>query len=73
MNCIGFDDRIYEIKFIMQAIEDYNNIASISYIFNESNHIITLTFKEFTLDFELIKNEFCNYLIELIATNKERS
>lgn len=71
LNQIVLDSRIYPIYIITKAMEDYRKIAEISYEFNNDTQKVILDFKNFPTDFQIIKDEFCNYLIELISTGSQ--
>lgn len=56
---------IYPLKDIKKAIEDYSNLVKIKCSLEENTAVLNLDCDE--EDFQIIKNEFCNYLIGLIG------
>lgn len=68
---IKIDQRIYPIEIILRAIEGYRSLADITYKFHKDNQKVFISFENFEIDVEKIKDEFCNYLIELISTNNQ--
>ncbi|OAA91085.1 hypothetical protein WY13_00915 [Clostridium ljungdahlii] len=58
--------KIYNLKDIKKAVEDYRNLVEIRYNLEENNTVI-LKLNCNEEDFEIIKNEFCNYVIGLVG------
>lgn len=65
MRYVELNLAIYPLKYIEQAIHDYSSITKISYCIE--NNIAVLNFKCDLYKFEIVKNEFCNYVIALIG------
>ncbi len=68
-NEIILDNRIYPESIINTAINDYSSLAEISYMTTSDTHKIKISFSNFDLGFEIIRHEFCNYLIDLYAAS----
>lgn len=67
-NSIGrYSLYIYPKNIIMKAIHDYNNIAEINMSL-EQNYFVC-EFSKCITDAEHVKNEFTNYLIEILNTH----
>lgn len=73
MNHLSLDTRIYPIEIVQRAISDYNGMARITFNYVKNTSKLTLNFNALEIDFELIKNEFCNYLIQLHSVMGEGS
>lgn len=58
-----FNKRIYEKKYILQAIEDYRDFAEIA--MSEDDLYYICEFKNTKYDKTETEREFANYLIEL--------
>ncbi|AWI05952.1 HxsD-like protein [Clostridium drakei] len=56
---------IYPLKYIKKAIEDYSSLVKIKCSLEENTVILNFDCDE--EDFQIIKNEFCNYLIGLVG------
>jgi hypothetical protein len=69
MNRLDLSLSIYPVRYIISAINDYKQIAKISYKIDEENNKAMLTIEPIVSDFTTIKNELCNYLIALISTD----
>lgn len=67
MSEFELDLNIYPLQCILTAIENYNQIVAFSYQEDSNKNIITLEFCSTEIDPTLIKDEFCNHLIELIS------
>ncbi|MCH5138436.1 hypothetical protein JMF89_14670 [Clostridiaceae bacterium UIB06] len=65
MSSIQLNLRIYPLKYIEKAIEDYHNVVGIRYHIEENKAILNFDCEEEV--FSLIKNELCNYIIGLIG------
>lgn len=65
MKCVELNLGIYPLKYIEQAIHDYNSITKISC--SIKNNVAVLNFKCDLDKFEIVRNEFCNYVIALIG------
>ncbi|MCB7320469.1 HxsD-like protein [Lacrimispora sp. 210928-DFI.3.58] len=59
-----YDKEIYSKKVVRAAIKMYTGICKID--FEEKDRVIVCTFYGEMLDIELIKNEFGNFLIEMM-------
>ena len=57
--------KIYPLKAIKKAVEDYSGLVKIKCSLEENTAVLNLVCKE--EDFEIIKNEFCNYIIGLVG------
>lgn len=68
-----WDERIYPIDIIKMAINNYSEISKISFFFCVDVHKVKLSFEDLKIDFDIVKNEFCNHLIELIAVVRGES
>lgn len=64
---INLDTRIYSVSLIIRAINDYEQIANISYEVISDTCKIHLVFKSLSINIQKIIDEFCNYLIGLEA------
>jgi hypothetical protein len=73
INRLSLDTRIYPIEIVQRAISDYKGIAKITFTYIKNTSKLALNFNDIKPDFELIKNEFCNYLIQLHAVMGEGS
>jgi hypothetical protein len=73
MHSLIIDNRIYQTEIIKRAISDYDDIAKITLSTGADTTKSMLQFEQLITDFELIKNEFCNYLIQLHAVTGEGS
>lgn len=73
MHSLIIDNRIYQTEIIKRAISDYDDIAKITLSTGADTTKSMLQFEQLVTDFELIKNEFCNYLIQLHAVTGEGS
>ena len=73
MYSVIIDNRIYQTEIIKRAISDYDDIAKITLSTGADTTKSMLQFEQLVTDFELIKNEFCNYLIQLHAVTGEGS
>lgn len=60
---------LYPMNIIEQAISDYRDITVIK-ILNTTESYLDCEFKCDEKDFNIIKNEFLNYLIALYNSNK---
>ncbi|MFD3158750.1 HxsD-like protein (plasmid) [Haloimpatiens sp. FM7330] len=66
MDNLQLNTYIYPLKFINKAIEDYSQfIDKNSSLITEKN--TSIVFNCNTEEINLLKNEFCNYLIYLIG------
>lgn len=70
MYTLEIDKRIYPLGIIQKAVDDYLSIAIILINSKSNSNQVILEFQNFTINFLELKDEFCNYLIELIAINK---
>lgn len=59
-----YDKEIYSEKVVRTAIRMYAGICRID--FEEKNKVIVCTFYGEALEIEMIKNEFGNFLIEMM-------
>ncbi|AGY77736.1 HxsD-like protein [Clostridium autoethanogenum] len=59
--------KIYNLKDIKKAIEDYRSLVEIRYNLEENNTVILKLINCNDEDFQIIKNEFCNYVIGLVG------
>lgn len=57
--------KIYPLKYIKKAIEDYSGVVETKYSIEENAAILNFNCKK--KDFKLVKNELCNYIIGLIG------
>ncbi len=73
MNELILDDRIYPLNIIKTAINNYCEISKIFLYFNIDSHKVLLNFEDLNLNFDIVKNEFCNHLIELITVARGES
>lgn len=73
MNELILDERIYPLSIIKMAIHNYCEISKIFLTFGINSHKVSLNFEELNTDFDIVKNEFCNHLIELITVAREES
>lgn len=60
---ISFDKSIYSKVAILQACNDYKELARFS-IFEDDNHVLCEMVCQQS-ETELIRNEFCNYVLNL--------
>ena len=67
MDILILNTRIYKKSYIMDAINAYSEIIEIEVEFNLEKNKGQLRFKCSYDKDDLFKNEFCNYLIALIA------
>ncbi len=67
------DKRIYPIDIIKIAINNYSEISKISFSFGLDMHKVKLSFENLNIDFDIVKDEFCNHLIELISVVRGES
>lgn len=65
-NVIALDQRIYPKHVIERAIQIYSNVAHME-IVNQTDTLINVSLGDSNVDSQLLKNEFCNYLIYLIS------
>lgn len=68
MNILQLNFNIYPIKFIIKAIRDYSDYTQVR-IKDYDNQIINLEFKCEQQHYNVIRKEFCNYLIYLIGSD----
>ena len=73
MNELILDERIYPLSIMKMAINNYCEISKISLSFNLDSHKVSLNFEDLKIDFDIVKNEFCNHLIELITVTRGES
>ena len=66
---LRLDKCIYTNIAIRKAISDYKKIASIRQLPNE--HSILLEINDSVVDIDLLKNEFCNYVLQVMSANIE--
>ena len=67
MNKLILDTRIYKKSYIMDAINAYSGVTEIEVEFDIEKHKGILQFKCSEDKRGLFQDEFCNYLIALIA------
>ena len=60
---ISFDKQIYCNAAVIQACEDYRQLADIRYFENKTQILCEINNPQ--ADPELITNEFCNYVLNL--------
>ncbi|MPQ31321.1 hypothetical protein E4V42_07710 [Clostridium estertheticum] len=68
MNELIIDTRIYKKAYVMIAINAYSGITKIESQFDIEKNKGILQFKCPDDKYELFRDEFCNYLIAVIAT-----
>lgn len=67
MNKLILDTRIYKENYIMDAVKSYSDIVEIKVKFNSKNNKGVLQFQCSYDKTLLFQDEFCNYLIAVIA------
>lgn len=70
MNEMVLDESIYPLEIIKKAIEDYSKIVRVDLSSSQDTNKVFLQFGDSDIEFTKIKDEFCNYLIRLIAVTK---
>jgi hypothetical protein len=73
INTLTLDNRIYPNEIIMQAVSDYDAIANITLTYSIDGNKCVLVFEDLKAEYKLVKNEFCNYLIQLYAVVREET
>ncbi len=67
---IDFSKKLYSLKAIKKSIEAYNELAKFSIDKNKNKIKVKVTNIDKELNEELLKNEFCNYVLSEIK-NKQ--
>lgn len=66
---LRLDKRIYAPIAIARTISDYRKIATIIQIPDENS--ILLEINDSVVDIDLLKNEFCNYVLQVMSAKFE--
>lgn len=72
MNTLAFNLKLYPIKYIKSCISIYNTHVKAEYDIDYKQNKVFIKFLCPDDYYELVKDEFCNYLIGLIVKNEEQ-